>query len=68
MQGLRQASRGQVAKGPSPVIWQSAEMSASASALEVALQEFDLLPEFEELLHDSALKERPVPGREGLLG
>ena len=68
MQGMSQDSRGQVARGRGPVIWQSAETAAGASTLEVAVQEVDLLPEFEELLHDSTLEERHVPGREGLLG
>jgi len=68
MQGIRQVSRGQVVQRPSPIIWQTAEMSAKASALKVAVQEVDLLPEFEEWLHDCVLEERHVPGREGLMG
>jgi hypothetical protein len=68
MQAMRQGSTGQVARGQGPVIWQSAETSAGASALEAAVQEVDLLPEFEELLRDSTLEDRHVPGREGLLG
>ena len=68
MQGMRQSSTVKVEQAGSPVFWQSGEASASASTLEVTVQEVNLLPEFEEFLRKSMLDARYVPGREGLLG
>jgi hypothetical protein len=68
MQGMRQGSTGKVEQVGSPVFWQGGEASASASTLEVAVQEVNLLPEFEEFLRKSMPDAQHVPGREGLLG
>ena len=68
MQAMRQNSGGPVERGRSPILWQSEETSTRTAALGVAVQEVDLLAEFEELLLDSNREDWHVPLPEGLLG
>jgi len=68
MQTTRQISGGQVERGGNLLIWQGGKLPAEASVLEAAVEEINLLPEFEEFLRDSKQVGQCVPGREGLLG
>ena len=68
MHGMSQSSEVQLERAGSSLAWHRAQSSVANSTVAVMEQEVDLLPEFEELLRESAPVAAYVPGREGLLG
>jgi hypothetical protein len=67
MRGTEQGRREQTKEGRGPALRHATRALMGGAALEVA-EEIDLLPDFEDMLRDSAREEWGVPCPEGLLG